>query len=157
MRLSPDSAFHLVQRISSRGRSEANAKERAAAIVYPFECSDSVLTLPADLDLEKSEGFRNQTLQLMLLVPEGACVRLSSGTGKLLYDVSNRQNILDRDMEGRTWRMKNGDLDCIDCDGMESVVGENDERISIDDNGLTIQDESGKSVRIDSNGIQIKH
>jgi phage shock protein PspC (stress-responsive transcriptional regulator) len=122
IRPSSDTSFHLFKKVSSRGRNETEAKINAGSVGYDIVVSDASIELPMEFHINEGKKFRFQKVELSLAVPEGGVVHLNKDAGELLYDVSNTLNILDEDMGGRSWKMVQGELQCLDCDGSESRI-----------------------------------
>jgi phage shock protein PspC (stress-responsive transcriptional regulator) len=159
---SPDDRFHLVQLQYARGTDQEQAREAAARILFGFMQRDSLVTLDRTLSLPSEEPFRNQRVQLVLQVPLDGKVIIDRSLEGVIYDISNLQNIYDKDMVGRSWIMTAAGLSCLDCDGSESTVGGDAVDIRVDggvlnadSNGIRIRDRKGAVVVIDSNGIRV--
>lgn len=169
---SPVDSFQLVRINSARGGSHKEAVDNASHIRYNFSQTDSTIRFQGFYDLEDNEPFRFQKVQLVLRVPVGVKIYLDRSLDDFIYDVDNVQNILDRDMLGRTWLMTADGLTCVDCTGDEDLVGggkfkdgdfrgririNSDEgaEVKIDDNGVRIIGPEGEKVIIDSTGVRI--
>jgi hypothetical protein len=161
---SPTDSFKLEQIFYARGSSKKDAADRAAKISYTVTQTDSLLKFGNFFVLNKDEKWRDQKIQLVLYVPEGAEIYLHPSLSGYIYDIENVMNILDHDMLGKHWKMTNAGLECIDCDGEEESIGIPKMRIHkahgsvrIDDNGVFIDGEGDEFVHIDSNGVVVKH
>lgn len=170
---SPTDSFRLDQIYFARGSSKKAALERTSEISYSVTQADSVLKLSNYFTLNKNGKYRSQKIQLVLYVPVGGEVRLDPSLRGYIYDIENVMNIHDHDMLNRTWRMTATGLTCIDCDGTEDTVGgsifSNDPptpptppvtgrgSVHIDENGVYIEGDDQAVVKIDSNGVVIRH
>jgi len=157
---SPSDSFDVVEILYSNGPSRKEAVENASRIIYSFSQADSVLTFDRHYSMNNSERWRNQKVQILLRVPVGGKVRLDKGLRHLIYDISNVQNILDRDMLDRTWQMTNKGLTCLDCTGNERSLGESSdgddgEEVNVDEGGVHINSKNGDTVAIDKHGIRV--
>lgn len=160
---SPTDSFQLVEIFYARGSSKKSALENATRLNYTYAQKDSLIILDRFFNIDRIEKYRAQKVQILLKVPVGAEVYLDQSLSSFIYDIDNVQNIFDSDMLGRTWRMTEKGLTCVDCDGSESSIdGEhyqfNDDgsNIRIDESGVHISGSEGEKIAIDSNGIIIK-
>jgi len=159
---SPFDSFDVVEILYSNGPSRKEAVENASRIIYSFSQTDSMLTFDRHYSMNNSEKWRNQRVQLLLRVPVGGKVRLDKGLRHLIYDISNVQNILDRDMLDRTWKMTDKGLTCLDCTGNERTLGESitsdgddEDKVNVDESGVHINSKNGDTVAIDKHGVRI--
>jgi phage shock protein PspC (stress-responsive transcriptional regulator) len=159
---SPDDRFHIIQLQYARGTDPEGGRNAASRIAYGFMQRDSLLTVDRTLTLPAGESFRNQRVQLVLQVPVDGKVVIDPSMEGVIYDVSNLQNIYDKDMVGRSWGMTVAGLTCLDCDGKESTVGGEAFDIQVDggslnadSSGIRIKGRKGAEVVIDSNGIRV--
>jgi len=157
-------SFELVEIFYARGNSKKAALENASKINYTYIQSDSVISLQRFFSIDKVDKYRAQKVQVLLKVPVGAEVFLDQSLSSYIYDIDNIQNIYDRDMLGRTWKMTSKGLSCVDCDGTESSIDgrrnffydDDGSHIRIDDSGVHISGPDGEQVAIDSNGVIIR-
>jgi hypothetical protein len=161
---SPTDSFQLVEIFYSRGTSRKVALDNASRISYSFSQIDSVLHLNRGFNLAKDDKWRAQKVQLLLRVPVGASVRITKSLEGFIYDVDNKENIYDSEMIEHTWKMTDGGLTCVDCDGSERTIGnknihitndDGDTEVNIDENGVHIKNSNGSNVSIDSTGVSI--
>ncbi len=156
-------SFELVQVCYARGASKKLAAEHATHISYSFNQLDSVLTFEPYFEIDKSEKYRAQKMQLILRVPKGGKVYLDNSLRGFIYDIKNVSNILDHDMLKHHWEMRENGFNCLDCDGSESTIetgkidiGNDDgSHVQINQNGVYIQGANDEVVSIDSNGVSI--
>ena len=161
---SPNDSFDLVEIFYAQGASRKEAIDNASRISYSFSQTDSVLKFNRFFNMGKEEKWRAQKVQLLLRMPVGARVHFDESLRNLIYDVDNVKNIYDDDMINRTWEMTERGLNCVDCDGSESVVGgrfdidhgDEDMHVKIDEDGVHIKNEKGDRVIVDSNGVYIR-
>ena len=158
-------SFELVEIFYARGSSKKSALENASRIKYTYIQRDSVISLARFFSVERLDNYRAQKVQILLKVPVGGEVYLDKSLDSYIYDIDNVQNILDRDMLERTWKMTGRGLTCVDCDGSESSVDgeriqfyddEDGSHIRIDESGVHISGPDGEKVAIDSNGVIIR-
>ncbi len=161
---SPNDSFQLVEIVYSRGTSKKNAAENATHVGYSFVQTDSLLRFNRYFSLYKDDRYRGQHVQLVLKMPVGSTVYFDKTLRHFIYDVENVQNIYDKDMLERTWKMTDKGLVCVDCTGDESTIGgervsvhdEDGSQVDIDENGVHVKSGDGNHVSIDSNGVVIK-
>lgn len=75
---SPDSLYHIKLVKFCRGNNAQTAKTYAANIVFTVKQNDSVITLPNGFIATKHDKFRNQQVMVVIEVPEGKRIQLSS-------------------------------------------------------------------------------
>lgn len=156
-------SFELVQVCYARGASRKLAADHATHISYSFNQLDSVLTFEPYFVINKNEKYRAQKMQLILRVPKGGKIYLDNSLRGFIYDIKNVENILDHDMLKHKWEMKDDGLNCLDCDGSESKIGDGDININghngshvhIGHNGVYIKGANDEEVSIDSNGVVV--
>jgi hypothetical protein len=161
---SPNDSFQLVEMLYAHGSSRKAAIENASHITYSFEQADSVMKFNRSFAMEKNPKWRMQKIQLLLCVPVGAVIHFDQSLRNFIYDIDNVQNVYDRDMLNRNWKMTENGLSCLNCTGMESTtdgsdVHINDEdvnEVNINENGVHVVGKNGEQISIDSNGVQIR-
>ena len=143
--------FVLEQINIAHGGSDKEAYENALKLNFKIEQIDSVLKLNEFFPLEKGEKFRNQKVKLILKVPVGKSVYLSSGTKHILNDVDNVTNTWDWEMVNRTWTMTAKGLECIGC----NLEDHNDNPDAHSEVSIT-SDDGSANIKIDKNGVVIE-
>ena len=171
---SPNDSFQLVEICYARGISRKDAADNATHVSYSFSQTDSLIRFNRYFSLDQDNKYRGQYVQLVLRVPVGANVYLDKSLRHIIYDIENIENIYDRDMLDRTWKMTENGLTCVDCTGQEGLVGggslNNDEdldgevhirghgkdgsEVNIDKYGVHIS--GANKVSVDSNGVSVK-
>ncbi|HOY31304.1 MAG TPA: PspC domain-containing protein [Bacteroidales bacterium] len=94
----------------SRGTTLMNARRRAEAIGFETTMADSMLFINNYFLLAAGEKWRNQSVKLILEVPEGKSVYLTKNMENLVYDRNNLDGSWDFDMIGKKMYMLNGRL-----------------------------------------------
>lgn len=102
---SPDSLFHLEIVRRANGPGVKAAQRRARDIRASYTVSDSLLAISPLYTTSAAEKLRSQSVDFIVRVPEGSSVRFERNTARIIYDISNTTNTLDREMVGRTWTM----------------------------------------------------
>lgn len=81
--LSTDGNYHVEIKKYSRGRSVAEAENRAQKLVYSASYKDSILDLGSSLAIDKSSKFRGQQVIVVIRVPAGKKIRFDESLSKL--------------------------------------------------------------------------
>lgn len=119
-------SFQLIVTRIARGADKGEANELAKNIHYDVIQKDSTLFFNNYFDIAENDKFRAQQVKIILKVPINQSIYMSKRMERLIYDIENVTNTLDRDMVNRTWIMTHQGLECVDCTGLEATV--NDER-----------------------------
>lgn len=139
-------SFQLVIIKSANGADKRQAGTFAKNISYDAIQKDSLLLFNSYFDIAENDKFRAQEVRIVLKVPVNKSIYLSKRMEKIIYDIENVTNVLDRDMVGRSWIMTQQGLQCVDCSGLEATV-DNPDHSSID---VSIDND-------DDEGIHHKH
>ena len=67
------------------------------------------------------DKLRAQDVKIILKVPVNKVIYLSKRMERIIFDIHNINDAIDNDMVNRRWIMTNTDLECIDCNGLETV------------------------------------
>ncbi|HPS11574.1 MAG TPA: hypothetical protein PK664_09380 [Paludibacteraceae bacterium] len=94
----------------SRGTTILLARERAESIKLDVSIPDSTLLINNYFLLPSSEKWRNQSVKLILEVPEGKSIFMTRNLENLIYDKKNIDGSWDFDMLGKKVFMLNGRL-----------------------------------------------
>jgi phage shock protein PspC (stress-responsive transcriptional regulator) len=115
-------SFQLVLVKTAHGEDKAQANELAKNISYEVLQKDSTLLFNNYFDIAESDKFRAQEVKIILKVPVNRSIYLSKRMERIIFDIENVTNTLDRDMVNRTWIMTRQGLECVDCTGLEATV-----------------------------------
>jgi len=107
--------FELKIKKVSNGKSQKQAKINASKINYDYAIEDHMLYFDNFLSLEQKQGYRLQSLELTLYVPEGKTVFLDHSIKHFIYDVDNTTDTHDKHMVNHHWKMESYGLTCTDC------------------------------------------
>ena len=118
--------YSLEKYAKASGRNRELAYKRAAALSCNVEQTDSLLTIPRFLFIDKDKKLRDQEIQLILAVPEGQSVYIGSSMRNIIHDIENVSNTWDGNMVGHIWTMKPEGLSCMDCDFDEGNFSKQD-------------------------------
>ncbi|MEI6124145.1 MAG: PspC domain-containing protein [Bacteroidota bacterium] len=94
----------------SRGTSIISARERAEAINSEIAAPDSILFISNYFLLPFNEKWRNQSVKLVLEVPEGKSIFMTPNVENLIYDTDNIDGSWNSDMVGKKMTMLRGRL-----------------------------------------------
>ncbi|MBL4651871.1 MAG: PspC domain-containing protein [Flavobacteriales bacterium] len=100
----------------SRGKTNSQALEYAKEINYNYAINENTITFDPYLTIDSDSQIRGQEIDIIIYVPQGKSVYLSDDLIRILYDVDNYTNTLDRDMTDKIWTMTKRGLECIGCD-----------------------------------------
>ncbi len=115
-------SFQLIVLQLSSGADKKEATTFARNISYETLQKDSSLLFNSYFDIAPADKFRGQELKIILKVPVNKSIHLSKHMAKIIFDIDNTTNTLDREMVNRTWKMTSEGLECIDCNGREASL-----------------------------------
>lgn len=115
-------SFELVTIRSAHGYDKKEAVNRAKNIDYSIEQNDSLISFNGYFDVKSEDKLRAQEIKIILKVPMNKSIYLSKRMEKLIFDIDNVNDALDRDMVERAWIMTKQGLHCVDCEGLENVI-----------------------------------
>jgi hypothetical protein len=95
----------------SRGTTLMGARERAQAIRSEVTVPDSTLLISNYFLLPQHEKWRNQSVKLILEVPEGKSIFLTKNVENLIYDRDNTDGSWNTEMTGKRMTMRDGRLE----------------------------------------------
>ena len=156
---SEDSAFHVVLRRFSFGRSKADAETRASKIGYNIVSKDSVLDIGNGFSIDRNSKFRWQHVLVEIRIPVGKKIRFDNSVNRKLnpgdFDFDREDEW--RKEYGRHYyfRYLNPETDYImGADGtLKDEFGKKareDERYRYDDNNDTIRARTERSQERES-------
>ncbi len=109
--LSEDSAYHVEIKKYSRGRSVADAEQRAQKIQFTASYQDSILDLGSNIAIDKETKFRGQQVVVLIRIPAGKKIRFDETVNKL-HSFNIRFN------ESRRWGRRSRKVDWESYDGV---------------------------------------
>lgn len=119
VRKSKDGVFRVLQTVTARGATYANALENAESAVFPLDLQDNVLFVPHSLDLKKGQVWRNQRFKMIIEMPVGKSIVFDeyiydeAGAEMSDYAPSNKEYISNN--PGKRFTMTADGLVCADC------------------------------------------
>lgn len=146
---SDDNNFHLEIKYSSKGGTAVESKRNLDAIRYNYSINGNNLILDEFLKISKTGKFRDQEVDVKLLVPKNKIlfiknadyVRINNGN----YDSDNLY-----DLKNNSIKFNGKKFVCLDCNNNESSEDE-DYNINIKDG------KDSAKVIIDKNGIRVQN
>ena len=106
---SPNNEYRLVKELESNGNSREEAESLASAIDYQPRLDYKTLHLPTFFAISNTK-YRGQRVNMTLFVPEGKYLKLEKGAGKVVRFNHHDRYYRNRDMDGYTWQMKDGEM-----------------------------------------------
>ncbi len=103
-------AYKLTVVKFSRGTTIMNARNRAEVINMNISIADSTMSISNYFLLPYFEKWRNQSVKIVLEVPEGKSIFMTKRVENLIYDRDNVDGSWNLDMIGKKMIMKDGEL-----------------------------------------------
>ncbi len=100
---------------SSRGKTKSRAAEYAKDITYNYKINGDKITFDQYLTTDLSSSIRGQQIKITIYVPRGKSIYFSENMLRIIYDIHNYTNSLDRDMVNKIWTMTDRGFECIGC------------------------------------------
>jgi len=97
--------FSIVVNKQARGKNSVDVQKNLNGIVYNFSSKDSTLYLDRFFTLENQAKWRKQEVAVTLKVPVGKQVYLGKDLENLNLNIDNLNNVWDKEMTGKTWKM----------------------------------------------------
>ena len=97
-----DSVYSVTIIKSAHGRSPELSKERADAFTYTIGNSTDHIFIPSAILLSKEDLFRNQSVDVIVKVPEGKSIQLDKKLEYFCDDDKNADNLASHEMFGKT-------------------------------------------------------
>ncbi|SDR89535.1 PspC domain-containing protein [Gramella sp. MAR_2010_147] len=166
---------------SAEGKNFRDAKERAENINYSTSLIGNELLLDGYLTSDSKYGYRDQEVQVTLFLPEGTTLYADDNTYSFHSNQEYYGDILENGQEGHFLKIIDGETICEDCpadtwdsdddtwdedendwntsddfNGRINVNGE-EMNIRINEEGIEVNDNKVKRIKIDSNGIEINN
>ena len=142
------------------GSSYRLAKERAEAVEYDIELKNGILLLDRYLKTDTKYKFSDQSIEVIINVPEGTTVLLDKNTSR--YQRYYINGILSDIRDGYFHRVNDDGATCLDCpvnseeDNEELEVENETTSVNIStEEGIVIK--SGDSINVKVNGQEISN
>ncbi|MBP6732879.1 MAG: PspC domain-containing protein [Chitinophagales bacterium] len=111
--VSANDSFYIQKIVTARGKTSPEAKNHAAATIYSYSQTDTILNLNPYLYIDKTGKWRAQSLKIRLAIPEGKKIRFANNIDLWTAVVKGDRNYDDTYFAGTTWTVENGKLKCI--------------------------------------------
>jgi len=150
--------FEVVINKKSRGSTKEFATERAGEISYSVKADSSGILLDPLFFIPPTEKFRAQQVEILVKVPENKIVFLDKSLAKIIDEADNVNDAYEHEMLGRSWKMTDIGLACVDCNGLGSgkhKKKQKSKQIIINEDGVKIKRKNTK-ITIDEDGVEIK-
>lgn len=102
--------FSVIVRKTARGKNVEDVQKNIENIQYKTVSKDSSLVLDQFFTLENHSKWRNQEVLIIVKVPVGKMVHMDTKLDQLIFDFDNINNIWNKEMAGKTWKMTNEGL-----------------------------------------------
>jgi len=144
----------------ARGSSYELARKRANEIKYNYSIVNNELKLDSYLITHASNKFSDQHIEVVLYLPEGSIFIANSNTQNFRRYYKSSNEILKRGMENHFLKVKEDDVECLDCDDEienEEFIEETSEIIETITNKeksevtISINEENGVNIEINDN------
>lgn len=155
VRSTKDSLASLSIDKKAEGSNYTIAKKRAEAINYSYALNNNELLLDAFLTTDFENKYRDQEVELILYLPEGAVLYADDNTYSFHRNSPYYNDILDNGQEEHYLRILHNDTKCLDCDDDAFEVHVDTDGVKINEDGIEIRD-NDDSVKINSNGIKVE-
>lgn len=118
---SKDSILTVLINKKAEGNSHLNAKNRAQEIDYKFDLKQNKLSLDGFFISDISNKFRNQKLEITVILPENMVISPDSNVNSFFSYNSNAKQAIEKD--GHYFRISKSGFECLDCksDVIESI------------------------------------
>ncbi|GGD27627.1 PspC domain-containing protein [Hyunsoonleella pacifica] len=150
-----DSLASLSIEKKAEGSDYPSAKKRAEQINYGYALVGNELQLNAFLITDFENKYRDQEVELILYLPEGATLYANDNTYPFHRNSPSYNDILDNGQEEHYLKILQNDTKCLDCDEDTFEVNVDTDGVKINEDGIEIEDGADK-VKINSEGIKVE-
>ena len=105
----------IIQKTNAKGKTEEEAKLNAQMITYNVVQKDSVLRFDNSYDFKEGSAFRDQDLDIVLMLPKGKPLRLTREFIYMLPQATFDRNYSHEKIVRNTWQVKGDMLECLTC------------------------------------------
>ena len=150
------SDIELKQQIYSRGLNITEAGDIARKVNVPIQVSESGIVIPSNFIIPKGEKWRNQTVELILYLPENKSVRLDASLRHRLHSVivDDPNDFSPWHNRNEIWTMGDQGLACTSC-----LKDQDDAQLSFKDftklkidGKMKVQINQGDEYKVNLNG-----
>jgi phage shock protein PspC (stress-responsive transcriptional regulator) len=109
------SNVRVIKRFTAEGRTEEMANENAQMVEYKVQQRDSVIRLSGGFEFKPNAVYRNQRLNLVLMLPEGKTFRISRDLAYRLPSETFVRDFSWEEISQNTWQVRNNRFECLTC------------------------------------------
>lgn len=110
---SQNDSFYVQKSITTRGKHKGDALTNSGYVIYNFSQKDTVLNLPAHLELDKNGKYRFQEMKIRIAIPEGKSISFADNIDRWRATVKGDGSFDDTYFANTTWTVKDGKVICI--------------------------------------------
>ena len=108
-------SFKIVISHTSHGYNRKDATERSKKIGYNYTQRDSLVIFDGFYRINPDDKFRFQQVYITIKIPEGKSVDIDPSLKYMLHDIHNTNNLHDKYIAGKKWKMTKEGLSCENC------------------------------------------
>ncbi|GAA4428690.1 hypothetical protein GCM10023188_13130 [Pontibacter saemangeumensis] len=105
----------IIQRAEAKGRTEEEAKRNARMITYRVVQQDSTIRFDNSYEFKENARFRDQELNITLMLPQNKPLRLTREFTYLLPSATFTQDYSVDKIVRNTWQASGDQLECLTC------------------------------------------
>ena len=105
----------IIQRAEAKGRTEAEAKQNARMISYRVQQQDSILRFDNSYEFKGNAKYRDQELNITLMLPQDKPLRLTRAFTELLPGGTFAEDYGVDKIVRNTWQATGDQLQCLTC------------------------------------------
>ena len=110
---STNDSFYVQKSITTRGKHKGDALTNSGYVIYNFSQTDTVLNLPAYLELDKNGKYRFQEMKIRIAIPEGKHISFADNIDQWRATVKGDGSFDDTYFANTTWTTQNGKVICV--------------------------------------------
>ncbi|MHA6247294.1 PspC domain-containing protein [Pontibacter sp. CAU 1760] len=133
------SNVEVIQRAAAKGRTEEEAQENARMITYRVVHKDSTLRLDNSFEFKKGARYRDQELNITLMLPQNKPLRLTREFVYMLPSATFTQDYGTDKIVRNTWQVSGDQLECLTCAADTLGTDENRNDFSLTSDGQTLR------------------
>ncbi len=106
-------SFYIQKSIGTRGKNKGDALTNSGYVIYDISQHDTILSLPAYLELDKNGKYRFQDMKIRIAIPEGKFVSFADNLDRWAATVKGDNTYDDTYFANTTWTVKDGKVMCV--------------------------------------------
>ena len=108
-------SFKIIISHTSHGCNRNDATQRSKRIGYNYTQRDSLVIFDGFYRIDPDDKYRCQQVYITVKIPEGKSVDIDPSLEYMLYDIQNTNNLHDKYIAGKKWKMTHEGLSCENC------------------------------------------